>query len=95
MHFWLLLDFSFSDCFLLANGISQYGETPLHYAATWGHSKCIETLISHGADTNAKDNVGRGLGGPQWEAVFGNSLSLTVLDLCPNTDPLVSLWLVV
>ena len=34
------------------------GETPLHYAARWGHKGIAELLIANGADVNAKHDYG-------------------------------------
>ena len=35
----------------------QYNDTPLHYAATWGHYDTVSVLLKGGADPNACDNV--------------------------------------
>ena len=35
----------------------QDGETPLHYAARFGHSSTAEVLLEAGAEIMAKDNV--------------------------------------
>ena len=34
------------------------GITSLIYASTYGHSDVVRTLLEHGADVNAKDNIG-------------------------------------
>ena len=36
---------------------AQYNDTPLHYAATWGHYDTVSVLLKGGADPNACDNV--------------------------------------
>src|ERR1035437_2540231 len=36
----------------------DYGETPLHVAALWGHKSVAEYLLMHRADVNAKNNYG-------------------------------------
>ena len=35
----------------------QHGRTSLHKAAEYGHTDVVKTLISHGGDIFAKDNV--------------------------------------
>src|SRR5690348_16925317 len=39
----------------VANGI---GETPLHYAATFGSVESVRILLDHGADPNARNRAG-------------------------------------
>jgi ankyrin repeat protein len=34
------------------------GQTALHYASSCGHKKCVELLLSHGANRNSLDNDG-------------------------------------
>src|ERR1035437_9720990 len=41
------------------------GATPLHYAAIWGRKDVVKLLLAHGAEINAKDNLGRT---PLWQA---------------------------
>ena len=41
---------------------SARGKTPLHWAAGRGHDVIVERLLAAGADVNAVDNDGRGLG---------------------------------
>ena len=38
--------------------ISQYGSTPLHWAAKEGHTEIASLLIGNGADINSKNNDG-------------------------------------
>ena len=33
--------------------------TPLHVASQWGHTDVVKTLISHGGDIHAKDEVSK------------------------------------
>ena len=40
------------------NARDSIGETPLHYAARWGHKGIAELLIANGADVNAKNDYG-------------------------------------
>jgi len=40
------------------NAKNDWGETPLHYAAYWGHKEIAELLITKGADVNAKNRGG-------------------------------------
>ena len=35
----------------------QYGYLPLHFASQDGHVECVNILIAHGSDVNAKDDV--------------------------------------
>ena len=35
-----------------------YGQTPLHFAADFGHQESMKILIQNGADVNAKDRAG-------------------------------------
>lgn len=37
----------------------HHGETPLHFAAKWGHDFCTRLLLHHGADPNAVNVRGR------------------------------------
>ena len=39
--------------------IIQRGRTPLHDASRSGHTDVGKTLISHGGDIHAKDNVSK------------------------------------
>lgn len=41
------------------NDRGYYGCTPLHFAAEWGDTEVIRTLIRHGADANLRDSGGR------------------------------------
>ena len=36
----------------------QYGSTSLHLASEYGHAAVVQTLLQHGADVAATDNVG-------------------------------------
>jgi len=38
-------------------GSGQYGNTPLHYAAIWGHVEVAEKLLAAGAAVGATDDV--------------------------------------
>lgn len=40
------------DCLKLLNETNKYGGTPLHSAAYFGHLRCTEILLSHGAMTH-------------------------------------------
>ena len=51
------------------NARDSIGETPLHYAARWGHKGIAELLIANGADVNAKDRDGDT---PLDNAVYGD-----------------------
>ncbi|XP_019853211.1 PREDICTED: uncharacterized protein LOC109582743 isoform X2 [Amphimedon queenslandica] len=37
----------------------QYGRTPVHYAALYGHSEILNLLLKYSADRNPKDSSGR------------------------------------
>ena len=37
--------------------ITQFGYTPLHEAACYGHVEVVEVLVNAGADVNIKENV--------------------------------------
>ncbi|BAM04157.1 ankyrin repeat domain-containing protein [Phycisphaera mikurensis] len=41
------------------NGRCEYGTTPLHMAASWGHLDMVKCLIEHGADPTTPDDEGR------------------------------------
>ena len=53
----LLLDGSASRD--LVNASNDWGEVPLHLAATAGHGSVIAELLRHGASTEAEDRWGR------------------------------------
>ena len=38
-------------------GRAQYGRTPLHIAAQYGHAAACTALLENGADVNAKEKV--------------------------------------
>lgn len=40
------------------NAKNNFGLTPLHYAAAWGHKGAVTLLLSDGADVNAADRQG-------------------------------------
>jgi len=40
------------------NVVSSLGETPLHYAATYGSVESVRILLDHGADPNARNRSG-------------------------------------
>ena len=42
---------------MLLDNIIQDGETPLHTAAEYNKKKCMELLLSHGAEANIKNVV--------------------------------------
>jgi ankyrin repeat protein len=37
------------------NARNDFGDTPLHAAAMWGHQGVAELLLANGADVNARD----------------------------------------
>src|SRR5579859_4542752 len=40
------------------NLVSSLGETPLHYAATFGNPDAVRVLLERGADPNARNRAG-------------------------------------
>jgi hypothetical protein len=51
-----LLRFLLVECKLDPNTQSFSGKRPLHYAVQFGHADCVELLLRHRADPEAKDN---------------------------------------
>ena len=55
---------------LTGSHVSQYGRTPLHWAALHGHAAVVVAFLAEGADKDAKDQV-MGGGGVQGESGAG------------------------
>jgi len=47
------------ECKLSPNVRDNYGDTPLHDAAKFGHTKVVEILLEGGADKSIKNNEGK------------------------------------
>jgi ankyrin repeat protein len=41
------------------NARSRWGQTPLHYAVSQGHTKTVQVLLNHGANINVLDTSGK------------------------------------
>lgn len=40
------------------NTSGDFGWSPLNLSILWGHTKCVEFILSHGGDPNRKDRLG-------------------------------------
>ncbi len=75
---------------LIANGAdvnasSKIGNTPLHWAAKYGHAAIVEYLVSHGADVNASNRFG--YTPLHWAARSGHAAIIDILERADANEP--------
>ena len=78
-----------SACGLGPQGRGSRGDTPLHYAANYGHVSAVERLLEAKAAVDAKNEDGRGLG-----RGFAGENVLRQWDCCEEMDEMLN-WFIV